>query len=75
MTRIKDLSQSQRRVFDACRNGWFVGGEYRALFAGHERRFWADSPQLLFHDVNHWYSLHANKHAGAPLLVKCVQAL
>ena len=42
MTKIKDMSKRQRKVLDACNNGWFMSGEYRALMDGHERRFWAD---------------------------------
>jgi hypothetical protein len=73
MTRIKDMSRSQRKVLEACRNGWFMSGEYRALFDDHERRFCADSPKMLFHDVDRWYSLHTENHDEAPVLVKCVQ--
>jgi hypothetical protein len=75
MTRIKDLSRSQRRVFDACRNGWFMSGEYRALSGGGEQRFWADSPRLLFHDVDRWYTARTEGDECAHVLVKCVQAL
>ena len=48
MTKIKDMSKRQRKVLDACHNGWFMSGEYRAMIDGHERRFWADSQRLLF---------------------------
>ena len=29
MTKIKDMSKRQRKVLDACHNGWFMSGEYR----------------------------------------------
>ena len=29
---IKNLNDKQRKVYEACRNGWLVGGEYRAKF-------------------------------------------
>ncbi len=74
MTKIKDMNRRQRKVLDACHNGWFMGGEYRALMDGHERSFWADSKQLLFKDVDQWFSSHEQNHADSPLLVKCVRA-
>ena len=51
-----------------------MSGEYRALFDGHERRFWADSPKMLFNDVDQWFSAHEQNHADSHLLVKCVRA-
>ena len=30
MTKIKEMSKRQRKVLDACHNGWFMSGEYRA---------------------------------------------
>lgn len=71
---IKNLSKKQRRVFDACHNGWFVGGQYRALIDGQEGNFWADSPRLLFRDVERWISDHDKDPAANHLLVKCVKA-
>lgn len=73
MTCVRDLSASQRQVFDACHNGWVVGGEYRALLGDHERRFWADSPRLLFGEVDRWLSGHARRRAEERLLVKCAR--
>ena len=65
-----DMSDSQRKVYDACRNGWFVGGEYRAMFDGHERRFFADSIGWLYNEVNQWFESHSAHHANAALVVK-----
>lgn len=65
-----DMSDSQRKVYDACRNGWFVGGEYRAMFDGHERRFFADSIGWLYKEVNQWFESHSARHANAALVVK-----
>ena len=66
MTKIKDMSKRERKVLDACHNGWFMSGEYRAIMDGHERSFNADS--------NEWFSSHEQNHADSPLLVKCVCA-
>lgn len=74
MTKIKDMNRRQRKVLDACYNGWFMGGEYRAFVDGHQHSFWADSKQLLFNDVDKWFSSHEQNHAESPLLVKCVRA-
>lgn len=74
MTKIKEMSKRERKVLDACHNGWFMSGEYRALVDGHERRFWADSQKLLFKDVDEWFSSHEQNHADSHLLVKCVCA-
>ena len=27
MTKIKDMSKRERKVLDACHNGWFMSGE------------------------------------------------
>ena len=40
MTKVKNMGRRQRKVREACHNGWFMSGEYRALFDNHERRFW-----------------------------------
>ena len=71
MTKIKDMSKRERKVLNACHNGWFMSGEYLALVDGHERRFWKG---LLFKDVDEWFSSHEQNHADSPLLVKCVCA-
>ena len=49
---IKNLNDKQRKVYEACRNGWLVGGEYRAKFDNHEKDFFADSPSWLFREVD-----------------------
>ena len=72
--KIKNLSRLQKKVLDACMDGWFMSGEYRALFDGHERRFWADSPKMLYNDVDQWFSAHEQNHADSHLLVNCVRA-
>ena len=28
MTKIKDMSKRERKVLDACHNGWFMSGEW-----------------------------------------------
>lgn len=75
MIKVSTMGAKERRIFDACNNGWYMGGKYRALFDNHERMFYADSLDLLFHAVENWYLSHEENHAGAHLLVKCVQAL
>ena len=72
--KIRDLSRLQKKVLDACMNGWFMSGEYRAIMDGHERSFNADSKRLLFKDVDKWFSSHEQNHADSPLLVKYVAA-
>ena len=74
MTKVKNMGRRQRKVHDACRNGWFMSGEYRAIMDGHERSFNADSKRLLFKDVDKWFSSHEQNHADSHLLVKCVRA-
>lgn len=68
--KVQNMSDIQRKVYEACRNGWFLGGEYRAKFDNHERKFFADSPRWLFHEVGDWLESHAEHHANANLLVK-----
>ena len=69
MSRWK-LNDSQRKVYNACRNGWLVGGNYRAIFDNHEREFFADSPTWLFREVHEWFASHAMNHADAGIVVK-----
>ena len=71
---IKEMNKRERKVLDACHNGWFMSGEYRALMDGHERRFWADSKDILFKDVDEWFSSHEQNHEDSFLLVKCERA-
>lgn len=75
MLRIKDMSKQQRRVFDACSNGWFVSGVYTAMFDDHKRDFAVDSLGMLYDGVENWFGEHAADHGGSHLLVKCVKAL
>ena len=70
MKQIKDMSRLERKVFEACYNGWYLSGEYRAVFFGHERRFEADSIRQLTRDVSAWFASHAEHHADDILLVK-----
>ena len=60
---IKNLNENQRKVYEACRNGWLVGGEYRAKFDNHEKDFFADSPSWLFREVD------AKNHSDSSILV------
>lgn len=70
----KDLNTRQRKVLQACRDGWFMSGVYRARFDNHERRFEADSPTILYRAVDDWYASHQENHADAHLLVTCEKA-
>lgn len=67
---LSKLNDSQRKIYNTVRNGWFVGGNYSAKFDNHEKMFFADSPQWLYRDVNDWFASHAERHADASLLVK-----
>ncbi|MBE6479454.1 MAG: hypothetical protein IJI88_00310 [Atopobiaceae bacterium] len=75
MVKIRDLNQRQRRIYSACLNGWYLSGRYTASFDNHRRSFRADSPSILFRDVEAWYDSHRENHPEAHLLVKCEQAL
>ena len=72
--KVKNLNKRQRKVLNACFDGWFMSGEYRAIFDDHERHFSADSPVILFKDVDRWYASHEANHGDSHLLVKCVKA-
>lgn len=67
---LKNLDDSQRKVYNACRNGWLVGGTYRAIFDNHEHEFFADSPAWLFREVFGWFDSHALHHGDAGIVVK-----
>lgn len=75
MLSIKDMNGRERKIYDSIYNGWYMGGKYRALLDGHERFFWADSPGILFKDLERWYASHERSHADPRLLVKCVEVL
>ena len=49
--KIKNLSRLQKKVLDACMDGWFMSGEYTAMFDNHRRSFEADSPLWLYRDM------------------------
>ena len=70
MKQIKDMNRRERKVFEACYNGWYLSGEYRAVFFGHERRFEADTIRQLTKDVSAWFESHAERHGDDILLVK-----
>lgn len=74
MKQIKDMSRLERKVFEACYNGWYLSGEYRAVFFGHERRFEADTMRQLYKEVNEWFASHAEHHGDDILLVKLDKA-
>lgn len=75
MVKIRELDARQRRIYDSCLDGWFMSGVYHASFDDHRRTFRADSPSILFHDIEAWYDSHREHHENARLLVKCLQAL
>lgn len=74
-TKYTEMNVRERKVFDSIYAGWYLSGKYRALLAGHERLFEADSPSILFHAVEKWYATHEANHRDARLLVKCVEVL
>ncbi|MGI6229713.1 MAG: hypothetical protein ACOYJL_02235 [Tractidigestivibacter sp.] len=73
MMKIKDMNDLQRKVLEACHNGWFMSGEYTAMFDNHRRVFMADSQPLLYREIERWYLGHAAHHADSHLLVKCTK--
>lgn len=75
MKQIKDMNNLERKVFEACYNGWYLSGEYRAVFFGHERRFEADTIRQLASDVESWFSTHQENHGDDILLVKYARAV
>ena len=75
MKRIKDMNYLERKVFEACYNGWYLSGEYRAVFFGHEHRFEADTIRQLTKEVESWFSKHQEHHANDILLVKYSRAV
>lgn len=70
MKQISAMNRRERKVFEACYNGWYLSGQYRAVFFGHERRFEADTIRQLTRDVNEWFESHADHHGNDILLVK-----
>lgn len=70
MTQVKDMSRLERKVFEACYNGWYLSGQYRAVFFGHEHRFEADTIRQLTKEVLAWFASHAEHHGNDILLVK-----
>jgi hypothetical protein len=54
-------------------DGWFMSGEYTAMFDNHRRSFEADSPLWLYRDIERWYGSHAANHGDSHLLVKCTR--
>ena len=72
---LTEMSERERKVFDACYNGWFMSGRYTAEFEGHNRVFFADSVRILWNQVDKWFAEHEEHHAHDHLLVKCVAAL
>lgn len=75
MKRIKDMDRLERKVFEACYNGWYLSGQYRAVFFGHERVFEADSIRTLTREVGKWFASHAERHGEDILLVKYHRAI
>ena len=74
MKQIMSMTRRERKVFEACYNGWYLSGEYRAVFFGHERRFEADTLRQLYKDVSAWFDTHAENHGDDILLVKLDKA-
>lgn len=75
MTQVKDMRQLERKVFEACYNGWYLSSQYKAVFFGHERLFEADSIRLLAREVEKWFASHAEHHGNDILLVKYHKAI
>lgn len=75
MIRYSTLDRRQRRVYDACHDGWYMGGRYTAKFDNHARTFTADSVGSLYREVERWFQTHEEHHGNARMLVKCAQVL
>ena len=74
LKQIKSMNLRERKVFEACYNGWYLSGQYRAVFFGHERKFEADSIHQLYKEVEAWFASHAEHHGNDILLVKLDKA-
>lgn len=73
--KYNEMTATQKGIYDACHNGWFMGGRYRAHLDGCQHDFFADTAGILAREVEPWYNKHLAHHAGSNLVVKCVQAL
>jgi hypothetical protein len=74
MKNVSAMCNREIKVCESVRNGWYMSGLYRALVDEHERYFEADSPGILFNEVDGWFLSHERNHADSHLLVKCVEA-
>lgn len=73
MKQYKSMSKSEKKVANACHNGWWLSGTYEVSFGGHRRRFTADSKGILFNQASRWYETHIKHHADDHVLVRCIQ--
>ena len=69
----QEPEQAPEEGLYACMDGWFMSGEYTAMFDNHRRSFEADSPLWLYRDIERWYGSHAANHGDSHLLVKCTR--
>lgn len=71
MKKFRDMSDREKKVLTACRNGWWLSGVYEAVFDEHRRKFTADSIPELYKSVLGWHGQHIENHADANILVRC----
>ena len=75
MKSIKNMCSRELKVCKSVYDGWFMSGKYCVKFDNHERYFEADSPGILFKEIDRWFEHHERNHMDSHMLVKCVEVL
>jgi hypothetical protein len=75
MKSVKYMNRRELKVCKSVYNGWFMSGKYSVKVGNHERYFEADSPGILFKEIDRWFVRHERNHMDSHMLVKCVQVL
>lgn len=74
MPRYRDMDATQRKCYDAARDGFYLSGSYDVSFGDHRRTISADSIRWLAHEIHSWFSKHLESSADLPITVRFVSA-
>lgn len=74
MPAYRDMTKTQKKCFNAARDGFYLSGTYDVSFGNHRRTLRADSMRWLANDIHKWFTKHLESSADRPITVRFVAA-
>lgn len=74
MPQYRDMTENERKCYDAAYDGFYMSGAYDVSFGNHRRVIEADSIRWLAREILGWFENHLESSAEKPITVRFVEA-